>query len=281
MKKSGVISILLSAICFAVGGVLIKSVNWGSFSINGGRCIFAFIVMLIYMKATKHKFVMNKEVILGALANFGMCLTFVAANKLTTAANAIVLQFTMPAFVIIFLMLFWKKKPEKIEIITVCISFLGMLCFFYESLSAGGMLGNIIAVISGALYAVVFLLKKIPGADFESSVLVSHVISVIVGLPFIIRETDFGYSNILWIALLGIVQLGAAYVFLTRGLSTVPPVAASLISMIEPILNPILVAIVCGEMIGPISLIGALIVLGSATVYNVVEAKKSQEKAYV
>lgn len=274
-KNFGSIFILLSAIFFATGGVLIKSISWSSVSINGSRCVFAFLVMLVYMKCMGHKFVFNKTVLLGALANFGMCLTFVSANKLTTAANAIVLQFTMPAFIIIFLRIFWKQKADKSSIITVIVSFAGMLCFFYESLSTGGMIGNILAVVSGLLYAIVFLIKKMPNSDFESSVMISYVLSFLVCIPFMLKETDFGPANLLGITVLGLVQLGLSYICLTKGLSTVQPVAASLISMIEPVLNPIMVALVFKETIGPISFIGALIVLGSATVYNVLQAKKS------
>lgn len=279
MKKKvnlGVLYVVLSAICFATGGVLIKSVSWSSVCINGVRCLFALPMMLGFMKITRHKFVFNKAVLFGAVANLAMSLTFVSATKLTTAANAIVLQFTMPAFLIVFLLLFWKQKPDALQLITVFASFVGILFFFYESLSGGGMLGNILAVISGAFYAVVFLLKKIPDADFESSVVLSYIASFLICIPFLFRETDFGAGNLLGVLALGIVQIGCAYIFLTLGLSSVQPVAASLISMIEPVLNPIMVALVLGETIGWISLCGAVIVLGSATVYNVINARRSE-----
>ena len=66
----------------------------------------------------------------------------------------------------------------------------------------------------------------------------------------------------------GVVQIGLAYIFLNMALDKVPPVGASLISMIEPILNPVLVAIFYGEKIGKISFVGAIIVLASALFYN-------------
>ena len=118
-----------------------------------------------------------------------------------------------------------------------------------------------------------FLIKKFPGGDFESSLMVSHLISIVVGIPFLMRETVFTPTVWGYVLVLGIVQFGLSYVFLSRGLDRVSPVTASLTSTIEPILNPILVAIFCGETIGVLSIFGAVLVIGSATVYNLRQAK--------
>lgn len=278
-KKWGLICILLSAVFFALGGLLIKLNTWSALTINGVRCFFAFFVMLIYMRATNHRFKVNRTVIGGAVANFAMGLTFVMANKLTTAANTIVLQFTMPIYVILFLWLFWKKKPDKLSVLTVCISFAGICCFFLESISFTGMIGNCLAIFSGVLYAIVFLIKKMPGADFESSALISFCISFAAGLPSFLTGGEYTAENWITVILLGVVQFGMAYVCLNIGLNEVPPVAASLISMIEPIINPILVALVYKETIGPLGIAGSVIVLGSALVYNVLSLKKAEQPA--
>ena len=105
MNKSlmGAVYVFASAILFALGGVLIKLIPWSPTTIQGARSVFSLLVIGGYMMATKRKLVINKSVMLGALFNVIMALTFVAATKMTTAANAIVLQFTEPIF-IIFLM---------------------------------------------------------------------------------------------------------------------------------------------------------------------------------
>jgi len=272
-NRSGYLFILLSAVFFALGGVLIKTNTWSPMTINGFRGIVAFFIILIDMKLRNHKFVLNKQVIFGALANFTMSSLFVIANKMTTAANAIVLQFTMPIFIIIFLWIFWKQRPEKISVITIAVSFMGMIFFFMGQLSMTGMIGNVVAILSGLFYAVVLLIKKIPNSDFESSVLISFAICFIVGIPFYINEASYPVSNYVLVVALGVFQLGCAYICLNRGLNTVPPIAASLISMIEPVLNPILVAIFYKEFIGYHEIIGSLIVLGAAIVYNIVSIK--------
>lgn len=273
IKNKGAIFVFLSAVCFAAGGLLIKLNTWSSMSINGMRCLFSFATMAVYMRITRHRFVVNLPVLFTAVSNFAMALTFVMANKMTTAANAIVLQFTMPIFVILLMWLFWKKVPDRIAIMACIASFVGMLCFFFESLSAGGMAGNLVAVFSGFVYAIVFVSKKIKGADFESSILISFAISFFVGVPSIMQESSVLSMNLVYCMLLGVVQMGLAFVFLAKGLETVQPVTASLISMIEPVLNPILVAVFYGETIGILSVLGAVIVLGSALLYNIHDTK--------
>lgn len=267
-QQKGIIYTALSAVCFATGGLLIKLNTWSSFTINGMRSIVAFFIFLLYMKLTKHGFRFNSKVLLGVIANSMMGLTFVMANKMTTAANAIVLQFTLPIYIMLLMWIFQKKKPDRVSFMSGVISLVGIMFFFFDSLSAGGMIGNILALISGFFYAVVFLIKQIPEADFESSALISFALNFVIGIPFYMQETNWGMTNLTTGLLQGIVQIGLAYIFLNMALDKVPPVGASLISMIEPILNPTLVAIFYGEKMGRMSLIGAVIVLASALFYN-------------
>lgn len=267
-QQKGFIYTALSAVCFATGGLLIKLNTWSSMSINGMRSFFAFFIFLLYMKLTKHQFKINWKVLLGVVANSMMGITFIMANKMTTAANAIVLQFTLPIYIMLLAWIFLKKKPDKVSVISGMISLVGIMFFFFESLSLGGMAGNVLALTSGFFYAIVFLIKQIPDSDFESSAIISFVLNFVIGIPFILQETDWGIMNLSTGVLQGVVQIGLAYIFLNMALDKVPPVGASLISMIEPILNPILVAIFYGEKIGKISLVGAIIVLASALFYN-------------
>lgn len=269
----GALYIALSAVCFALGGILIKINTWSGVTINGARCFFTLWVMVVYMKYLHRKLVCNLGTWICAIANFSMGLTFVVANKMTSAANAIVLQFTMPVFIILFLWFFFKQKPDKLSIGCCLASFVGIAFFFFDSLTPAGMTGNLLAILSGALYGVVFISKKIKGCDFESAIFWSCILSVGMSLPSILGEVSFQPVNILSVMALGIFQLGVSYILLSKGLETVAPVGASLLSMIEPILNPILVAIFYGEMIGRFAFVGAVIVLASALTYNIIAAK--------
>lgn len=275
----GTVFVLLSAICFSTGGVLIKLIPWSSMTIQGIRSIFSIFVVGGYMLWRRQKFVWNKTVFWGAVCNTVMAFSFVAATKLTTAANAIVLQFTEPIFVILLMWLIYKKKPGKDALIACAVVFAGILCFFFESLGAGQMAGNLLAILSGFTYALVMMMKKFEGADFESSLIVSNVISAVVGIPMYVRDFAPPMTTEAWffMLLLGVVQFGFSYIFLSKGLDYVSPVTASLTSTIEPILNPVLVAVFYGEQIGAAAVIGAVLVVGAAAVYNVRQSMHIEE----
>lgn len=267
----GTVYVLLSAICFSTGGVLIKLIPWSSMTIQGIRSIFSILVVGGYMLLRRQRFVWNKTVFWGAICNTVMAFSFVAATKLTTAANAIVLQFTEPIFVILLMWFIYKKKPGKDALIACAVVFAGILCFFFESLGAGQMAGDLLAILSGFTYALVMMMKKFEGADFESSLIVSNIISAVVGIPVYFRDFSTAFVADAWVfmLLLGVVQFGLSYIFLSKGLDYVSPVTASLTSTIEPILNPILVAVFYGEKIGAAAVVGAVLVVGAAAVYNV------------
>lgn len=271
--RRGLAYVLISAVCFSLAGVLIKVIPWNPISINGARCIFAIIPMYLYLRATGRRFHVNKQIIGGAVLDFAMLETFVIANKLTTAANAIVLQFTEPIWVILLAWIIFLSRPRRSAVVASFVVIAGIACFFYDSLNAGGMLGNVLAIVSGVAYAGVFLLKESPKCDFECAAILGFAACFVVGIPFYPQETLFTPEILVTIVVLGVVQLGFAYFFLSKGLDVVSPVTASLTSTIEPLLNPILVAIVVGETIGPISIFGAVLVIGAATAYNVYAAR--------
>ena len=131
------------------------------------------------------------------------------------------------------------------------------------------------ALLAGVSYAGVFLLNDLPDSDAISSVFWGDVLSALTGLPFLFRETEFTATALVSLVILGAFQVGVAYVLLCIGLKTTPPVTASLISGIEPVLNPVLVAVFYKESVGRFALVGAGIVIASVLVYNVLKSRKS------
>lgn len=273
----GVLCVLAAAACFALAGIFIKLTPWNALSVSSGRSIFAVAVILIYMRMTGDKLVVNKPTLLATGVNFIVMQTFVVANKLTSSANVIVLQFTEPIWVILLIWLIFRNKPTREAIITCVVVFAGIVCFFVQQMSPDGLLGCVLALISGVAYAGVFLYKKIPGCSFHSAILYSCALCFFVGLPSVVQETQWTGEVLFNLLVLGAVQQGAAYIFLGRGLDSVSPVTASLTSMLEPVLNPILAAIVLGETLGPLSIFGAVLVIGASTAYNVYVAKRGSE----
>ena len=273
-QTNGTLFVAVSALLYSIGGLCIKLIPWNGLSINGARTAIALLVIGGYMLLVRHPLRFNRWILLGAITVSVTNTLFSVANKMTTATNAIVLQFTVPIFVMLFSMLFFGKRPQRIDVIACVVVFGGIVFFFLDSLEMGGGIGNLLALISGVTYAGVFLLREMPNSDAISSVFWGDVLSAITGLPFLFQETQF--TTTAWISLIvmGLFQVGLAYVFLCIGLQTTPPVTASLITGIEPVLNPILVAVFYKEQMGRFALIGAAIVILAVITYNVQKAKQ-------
>lgn len=275
-EQRGTLYVFLSAALYSIGGLCIKFINWNGVAINGARTAIALVVIGLYLMVTKHKLKLNRWVVLGALAVCGTNTLYAVANKLTTAANTIVLQFTAPIFVIVLSMLFFRKRPKRLDVLACVLVLGGVLLFFVESLSTGGMLGNALALLSGVTYAGVFMLGDLPDGDPISSVFWGDVLSAVIGLPFVLTQPRLDPKGIIALVVLGVFQVALAYILLTEGLKTTPPVTASLVSGIEPVLNPVLVAVFYHETIGPLSLVGAVIVVGSIVLYNILLARAGE-----
>ena len=277
-RQKGTLCVFLAAVLYSIGGLCIKLIPWNGMSINGGRTAIALVVIGGYLLLTRHRPRMNRWILLGALAVCGTNILFAVANKMTTAANTIVLQFTAPIFVLLFTVALFHKKPKRLDLITCGVVFGGILFFFLDSLSLGGGLGNLLALLSGVSYAGVFLLNDMPDSDPISSVFWGDVISAVAGLPFIVQETDFTLRTMTSLVVLGVFQVALAYILMCIGLRTTPAVTASLVSGIEPVLNPILVAVFYGEHMGPFALAGAVIVIGAVVLYNVLRARQETQE---
>lgn len=273
-ENRGTLYVFLAALLYSIGGLCIKVIPWNGMSINGGRTAIALVVIGGYLWWVKHPLRWNRWVALGAVSVFGCNALFSIANKLTTAANTIVLQFTAPIFVMLITLLVFRRRPSRLDVITCAVVFGGVVFFFIDSLEVGGGLGNLLALLSGLAYAGVFLLNDLPDSDAISSVFWGDVLSALTGLPFLVKETDFSPTAITSLLVLGVFQVAVAYILLTIGLKTTPPVTASLVSGIEPVLNPILVAVFYGEQMGPMAIIGAAIVISGVVIYNVCRARQ-------
>ena len=275
MKQSkGIFYVLMAAVLFSIGGLCIKLVPWSPLAINGTRILISAILIGIYLKATHHKIVINPAVFFGAVCMAATTTLFTIANKLTTAANTIVLQFTAPVFVILLMWIFFKERPKRVDIIASVIVFIGIICFFIDGLSTGNMLGNVIAVLSGIGYAGVFMMNSFEKSDSLSSIFLGQSLSAVTCVWFVFGETDFGMAAIGGIVALGVFQLALAYIFMAKGLDEVPAVTASLTTAIEPILNPLLVAVFYHETVTPLSFVGAVIVIAAIVGYNVWKAAR-------
>ena len=209
----------------------------------------------------------------------GVMTFFALANKMTTAANTIVLQFTAPVFVIIFMAVFYRQKPGKVDLTVCFLVLLGVVLFFVDGIRAGNLPGNLLAVLSGICYAGVFMMNTGRNADAVSSCFLGQLAAGLMFTPLCFRETDFSLPVLLPLFALGVIQVGGAYILLSLGIRNTPPVTASLITGLEPIMNPLLVAAFYGETITALSVVGCVIVICSILGYNLWLARKQRHAA--
>ena len=272
-----VLFVFLASVCFSLGGLFIKLIPWQALAINGARNLIGAAVIGVYLLITRHRLVFSRQVFIGAAAMIGVTTLFAVANKLTTAANAIVLQFTAPAFVILLMALLYHEKPRRVDLLTCGAVLLGVILFFVDGIQAGNLPGNIAAVVSGVCYAGVFMMNTGEKADAISSCFLGQLTAGVLLTPLCFGETDFSVPTLAAVFALGAVQVGGAYILFSLGIKRTPPVTASLITGMEPIMNPLWVALFYGEAVSALSVIGSVIVVGSIVLYNVWLTKRSGE----
>jgi drug/metabolite transporter (DMT)-like permease len=272
-RRKSVIFLILAATLWSTGGLLIKMISWQPIAILAGRNIFSSVLFLIYLRRFPTKWTRWK--ILAAISHILTAFLFISATKLTTAANAIFLQYTGPIYIVLLAFWFLRERPSRFDWLSMVIIFSGMLLFFGDKLSLSGLYGNILAVLSGITMAfmTVALRAQKDGVPAES-ILIAHLFTAIVGFPFVLKES-WTVTNWLIIVYLGVFQIGLAFIFFTSAIKHVPAIEATLISTLEPVLNPIWVFLFIGEEPGRFALIGALIVLTGVAI-NAISGARPQ-----
>lgn len=273
-KSKAIILLICTAILWSKGGFLIKFINWHPVAIAGGRSVIAALIMWAYVK--KPKFTWSNIQIMGAVAYALTVILFVIANKLTTAANSILLQYTGPIYVALFSYWFLKEKITAIDWITILTVILGMTLFFIEKLSPDGILGNFIAILAGIAFAglALCLRKQKDGSPLESLIL-GNILTGIIGLPFIIDSGIPSQQSIIALLVLGIFQLGLPYILYSKAIKHVSALDAVLIPVLEPILNPLWVFLLLGESIGMWPMIGGAIIIVAITTRSILYKTKT------
>jgi len=260
LRRRSVLFLVLAAILWSTGGVMVKSSNWQPLAILVGRNIFSSAVLLIYLRRLPRRW--SRWQITAAASHLLTAFLFISSTKLTTAANAIFLQYTAPLYIILLAFWFLRERPTRVDWFSMIVIFSGMFLFFGDKLSVQGLQGNILAALSGVTMALmtVSLRAQKDGTPLES-ILMAQLLTVVFGFPVLFRESGSA-MNWFIVVYLGIFQIGLAFVLFTAALKHVPAMEATLIGTLEPILNPLWVALFLGERPGALALMGALIVLG-------------------
>ena len=269
-RNRAILLLVLAGSLWSLGGVLIKSIDWPPLAISGLRGGIAAIVIYLYSRG--NKITISRSKIFAACCYALVVTLFVMANKLTTAGNAILLQYTAPIYVALFGYMFLGEKSSLIDWMTIVILLTGLGFFFIDELTFDGFTGNILAILSGMSFAALtLLLRKQKDESPSDSILLGNVLTLIIGLPIISTSISIEIKPIILVLLLGVFQLGIPYILYTTAIKHVKALDAIIFPIIEPILNPILVFFILGETLGSWAFFGGVLVLGGVVVRGVLK----------
>lgn len=265
-------------VLWSVGGIFIKLIPWNAFVLAGFRSLITGIVLFMYMKSKGVKLTFSPRTAILAAALSGTYLLFVLATKLTTAANAIVLQYGAPVFVLLYSAVVRKQKFRLADYGVVLFTFLGIGVCFLNQLGGGSLVGNLVALLSSLTFAAIFLASEgITPQVRLNGLLQGQLLTALIGIPFMtVYQTPFTVSSVGFILVLGVLQLGLASILYDYALARVSPLVCVLLAVVEPLLNPVWVALFYGEMPGALSIVGGLLVLATVTVWCVYDEKHKQ-----
>jgi drug/metabolite transporter (DMT)-like permease len=276
--NSPILLVLLAALLWSTGGLFIKATSLNAYELTFYRSLLAALTVAFFTR--REGFKLNTVALVASLLYAGLLLLFVIATKLTTAANAIFLQYTAPIYVLLLEPLFYKERFRLGDMVTVAACIAGMSLFFVGKLRPEDVSGNFAALASGLCFAFYILLLRHPRAKMvnrASSVIYGNLLMVIVtapaGLAALngISAVDAGI-----VLFLGIFQIGVAYTFFTLGMARgVRSLDASIVGYIEPVLNPVWVFLVLGERPSAWALLGGAIIIAAVILHTIRRARGS------
>ncbi len=278
MKRgTAMILIFIAGFFWSIGGLMVKISDINPISLIGYRALLSIPVLLIF--SPPRTLNINKRVIIYALFPTALAFTYVFSARYTTAANAIMIQYASPIYVVILCYILYRKKPEKEDIAVVIASVLGMVLFFMDDYSPGNMLGNMIAVLGGLLFACYYTLTGSSGEDSAAIIIVSQIQLVILTFPFMFFTAPMSLepASIIAVIGMGVLQRGMGEGIYSKSAPHCSPLDAVLMSMTEPLLNPVWVMIFYGEKPGKFAVIGSVVIVVSVISWNVYKSKRTSE----
>ena len=265
------------AALWSTAGIFIKVLPWNPLLIAGARSLIASLFLLAWLR--KPRFTWSFAQVAAGVLNAVTMMLFVYANKATTSANAILLQYSTPVITAIAGALILRERPKVEEVLAFVFVVIGIGVFFIggEGLGGGSLWGNIAAASTGLTFGLYFVFMRMQkdGSPLESNLL-AHWITAAIMLPAALFFPAPAVTplSILAILALGILQVGLASVFFAWGIKRVTAVQAVLVSVIEPVLNPLWVFLFIGEVPGVTALVGGFIIVGAVTTASVIGARR-------
>ncbi|MCI5991316.1 MAG: EamA family transporter [Sutterella sp.] len=276
-EKTAKLGVLLTALIWSSGGLAVKIANCPADALTGWRCFFCLVLFVLFYRKEK-LLTFSKAQWAGAIAYFLMAYFYIAATQLTTAANAILLQYTAPVYVALLSIWLLKEKVKKKDWFVIAAVFLGMILFFVDKAGIGNMLGNVLGVLSGISFATFIVCTRMQkNAHPAGSIFLGNVIALVVCLPSMI-VTPLTEDAIFGGMYLGLIYGGLSYIIYSACIRYVSALSAILIATIEPVLNPVWVFFLVGETPSSYAILGGGIVVVSILIGNLTGLCKKERK---
>ena len=266
------LQVLAAALLFSVGGAGIKACALTSWQVASFRSGIAAVAVWLMMPEARGRW--SRSVVLVSIAYAATVLLFVLANKLTTSANTIFLQSTAPLYILLIAPWLLHERSRPFDLVVIALLAVGLSMFFIGSeqplrTATNPVLGNILAAVAGVTWSFTIMgLRKLGRAEGGTAsasavVVAGNLLAFLVALPFALPVHHARPVDWALVSGLGVVQIGVAYVFLTRAMRDVPALEASVLLLLEPALNPLWSWIAHGERPGPWSNAGGVLILGA------------------
>ena len=255
-----IMSSVVGALLWSTGGLGIKWADMDAASILLYRSLFAGLLFILLFR--KKALIFNRYAFIGSLLYVGLVYSFVNATKLTTAANAIFLQYTAPILILLLEPMFLKTQFERRDAITVLLCICGMSFFLFEDFEVPGQFtGILFAACSGVILSFFLLTQRMRAAvHTETTIFLGNMWVVLLMAPQVDLSSLPPVKDLTIVAWLGIFQLGLGYAFFNFGQKHLRAIESSIIAFIEPIFNPVWVMIGYGEIPGLWACIGGIII---------------------
>jgi drug/metabolite transporter (DMT)-like permease len=253
--------LLAAAVLWSTAGAAIKRCGLDGWQIAGGRSLVAAVFLLLAVREARVR--PTLRVLLVSVAYAFTVVLFVLATKLTTAANAIFIQDTAPLWVLLLSPWLLRETPTRGELLAIPVYGLGLGLFFLDELTAGQVAGNLVALASGVAFALSIVGLRLLRHDGPPALVYGNLIAAAAALPLWPAGPAATPVDLALLLYLGVFQLGLAYLAFSRGLAGTPAIEASLLVLLEPVLNPIWTFLFAGERPGPWAIAGGAVVLGA------------------
>jgi drug/metabolite transporter (DMT)-like permease len=275
------LQLVVAALLFSTGGAAIKASTLTAWQVAGFRSGVAALTLLLLVPATRRGWGWRPALV--GVAYAATLILFVTANKLTTSANTIFLQATSPVYLLLLGPLFLKEPVRRRDLWVVAAALSGLLLFFVGTeapvaTAPDPAKGNMLALLSGVCFAATIAGLRWLSRGVEdtglATVAIGNLIAFGWGLPFALPVLSATATDWVVMLYLGSIQIGLAYACLTRGLRSVPALQASLLLMVEPVLNPVWSWLVHGERPSHWALLGGALIIGATATQAVVQARE-------